>query len=171
RAIGLMFEPQPSEFDCLVPGARVARLADPLLAVGSSAAPRTGRKPTVARDLAAIVEVLVEHLVGQRGGEHRPYAFEPLQHGPAPRHLGRGIRTRRRVSRMAQLAKLLAHQRQPGMLTRKFRHEMRPEGIAVPVTLCLKPLHPVAPARITYRHALEAQQRRDPLHVRTLLPP
>src|SRR5215204_5024665 len=60
RAVRLMSQPQPGELDRLVARARIARLADPLLAVGPSAAPRARREPDVAGDLAPIVEVLVE---------------------------------------------------------------------------------------------------------------
>src|SRR5215207_4864755 len=77
RAVRLMSQPQPGELDRLVARARIARLADPLLAVGPSAAPRARREPDVAGDLAPIVEVLVEHLVGQCPRERRTETLEP----------------------------------------------------------------------------------------------
>src|SRR5213083_1259873 len=79
RAVRLMQQPQPGELDRLVAGARIARLADPLLALDPAAAPRTGHQSAVAGDLAPIAEVLVEHLVHEGGREHRAEALEPEQ--------------------------------------------------------------------------------------------
>jgi hypothetical protein len=66
RTVRLVSQPQPSQLDRLLPGARIARLADPLLAIGPSALPWTGRQSKIAGDLAPVAEVLVERLVDQR---------------------------------------------------------------------------------------------------------
>src|SRR4249920_4170726 len=70
-AARLMPQPQPGQFDRGAAGARIARLANPLVAIGSAALPWTGRQPEIARDLAPVVEVLVERLLGQRRRERR----------------------------------------------------------------------------------------------------
>jgi len=66
RAVRLMPPPQPSEFNSLEAGARIACLADPLLAIDAAAAPWAWCQPAIAGDLAPIMEVLVEHLMGKR---------------------------------------------------------------------------------------------------------
>ena len=48
RAVRLMPQPQPGQFDRGAAGARIARLADALLAVDPAAVPRTGRQPEIA---------------------------------------------------------------------------------------------------------------------------
>src|SRR5207253_10506505 len=103
-------------FDATAPIERA--LTEPLTerAVGRSAAPRTGRQPAIAGDLAPIAEVLIEDLVGQRRRKHRTQAFEPKQQGAAPRHLCRGGWRIRANSRLRERLKLLTHQHQPGML-------------------------------------------------------
>src|SRR5882724_12907950 len=87
-AVRLMPQPQPGQFDRGATGARIARLADALVAVDPAALPRTGRQPEIAPDLAPVAEVLVEHLAGQRRRERRTEAFEPAQQFAAPGHLG-----------------------------------------------------------------------------------
>ena len=47
------------------------RRADPLLVISLAAAPRASIQPKIAADLAAIAEILVKHLVGQRARECR----------------------------------------------------------------------------------------------------
>src|SRR5437660_5137830 len=95
-AVRLMPHPQPGHLDRGATGARVARLADALVAIGPAALPWTGRQPEIARDLTPIAEVLVEHLVGQRRCERRAEAFEPEQEfaalGPSEPPLGSGPR-------------------------------------------------------------------------------
>src|SRR4029453_2097419 len=71
RAVRLMSQPQPSELDRGMAGTAIAGLADPLLAIGLSAAPRTAAKPEIAADFPAIAEVLVEHLIDQLAREGR----------------------------------------------------------------------------------------------------
>src|SRR5207237_1232633 len=88
-AVRLMPQPQPGQFDCGTAGARIARLADALVAVDATAPPRTGRQPEIACDLAAIAEVLVEHLVGQCRRERRAETFEAEQQLAALDHLRR----------------------------------------------------------------------------------
>src|ERR1017187_10640141 len=51
-AVRLMPQPQPGQLDRGTAGARIARLADPLVAIGSAALPWTGRQPEIAPDLA-----------------------------------------------------------------------------------------------------------------------
>src|ERR1700726_2846260 len=78
-AARLMPQPQPGQFDRGAAGARIARLADPLVAIDAAASPWTGRQPKIARNLAPVAEVLVKHLLSQRRRERRTEAFEPLQ--------------------------------------------------------------------------------------------
>ena len=59
RTLRLMPQPQPGKFDGGAAGARIARLADALVAVNSAALPWTGRQPETARDLTPIAEVLL----------------------------------------------------------------------------------------------------------------
>src|SRR5229473_6018442 len=47
--VRLMSQPQPGHLDRGATGARVARLADPLVAIDPAALPRTGRQPEIAR--------------------------------------------------------------------------------------------------------------------------
>src|SRR5207244_439120 len=55
RAVRLMPQPQPRELDRLLPGAWIARFADPLFAIGASASPWTGSQPEIAGDLPPVV--------------------------------------------------------------------------------------------------------------------
>jgi hypothetical protein len=109
-----MQQPQPSELDRLVASARIARLADALLASGAAALPWTRRQPAIAGDLAPIAEVLVEHFARQRAGEGLPDPLEPQQLRPALRHQprlrwrGAGVLPCRWLARR-QLRKLFAH--------------------------------------------------------------
>jgi hypothetical protein len=86
----LMPPPQPCQFDRLEAGARIAGLADSLLAIHPAAAPRTGRQPAIAGDLAPIAEVFVKNLVDQRCGKCRAQSLEGQQESPALGHLRRG---------------------------------------------------------------------------------
>src|ERR1700746_1131944 len=83
-----MAQPQPGELNRLLSGARIARLADPLLAIGPTALPGSGRQTKIAGDLAPVAEVLVERLVDQRCRKYRAKTFEPTQVLCALRHLG-----------------------------------------------------------------------------------
>ena len=164
-----MPQPQPGQFDRGATGARVARLADALLAVDPAAPPRTGRQPEIACDLTPIAEVLVEHLVRQRRCERRAQAFEPAQELAALRHLRRR-RCRIRLSRrLCERLQLLAHQHQPRVLALDLRQQPRRHWLALPIPLRRQPAQPVAPARVPDRHPHQPQQRLDPVGVSGLL--
>ena len=70
----------------------------------------------IARDLAPVAEVLVEHLLGQRRRERRTETFEPLQQLTAPNHLSRRRCRIDRGRHPLERIELLAHQHQPRML-------------------------------------------------------
>src|SRR5205807_7818209 len=57
-AVRLMSQPQPGHLDRGATGARVARLADPLVAIDPADLPWAGRQPDIACDLTPIAEVL-----------------------------------------------------------------------------------------------------------------
>src|ERR1700757_2001302 len=86
-AVRLMAEPEPGQFDRLLTGAPIAGLADALLAVDAATLPGTGRQSAIACDLTPVAEILVEHLVHQRGGERRTKRLEPLQEMTSCGHL------------------------------------------------------------------------------------
>src|SRR6185295_13155114 len=94
-AFRLMPQPQPGQLDRLKAGARIAGLADALLAIDAAAAPWTWRQSAIGGDLAPVVEVLAEQLAGQRGGEGRAERLEPLQLIPPLRHRFRNARNLR----------------------------------------------------------------------------
>src|SRR5947199_6788159 len=165
RAVRLMSQPQPGQLDRFVACARITGLADPLLMVGRSAAPRTGRQAAIAGDLAPIAEVLIEDLVGQRRRKHRTQAFEPKQQGAAPRHLCRGGWRIRANSRLRERFKLLPHQHQPGMLALELGGEPRRYRLALPIALRREPDQPVAAAGVAHSHPQEPQQCLDPIGV------
>ena len=169
RAVGLMAQPQPSQLDRLLPSAPIARLADPLLAIGSSTLPWTGRQPEIAGDLTPIAEVLVERLVGQRRRKHRAQALEPKQEIAALCHLSGSGCQLRSSRRRRQRIKLLAHQHQPRVLAFELSLDPGRHRLALPIPLRRQPAQPVAPARVPHRHAQQPQQRLDPGGVSGLL--
>src|SRR3984893_8646440 len=164
-AVRLMPQPQPGQLDRGTAGARIARLADPLVAIGSAALPWTGRQPEIARDLAPVAEVLVEHLLGQRLRERRAKTFEPLQKLAAPNHLSHRRRRIRRGWCPLQRIELLAHQHQPRMLVLDLAQNPRPQPLALPIPLPCQPGQPVTPARLPDRKTMQPQQRLDPVGV------
>src|SRR4029077_4078501 len=150
-AVRLMPQPQPGQLDRGAAGARIARLADPLVAIGSAALPWTGRQPEIARDLAPVAEILVEHLLGQLRREHQAKTFEPLQKFAAPNHLSHRRRRICRGRRPRERSELLAHQHQPRMLVLDLAQTPRWLPRPLPIPLRCQPAQPVAPAGLTDR--------------------
>src|SRR5882762_4933040 len=145
-AVRLMPQPQPGQFDRGTAGARIARLADPLVAVDPAALPRTGCQPEIAPDFTPIAEVLVERLVGQRRRERRTEAFKPEQQLAT---LGYLSRRRGQIRRsLHQRIKLLTHQHQPRMFALDLGHDLRRHLLALPGPLLHQPGQPIAPARV-----------------------
>src|SRR5260370_6075865 len=62
-AVGLMPDPQPSEFDGEFAGAVIAGFADALVALAVPAVVGHSDQPEIAADLAAIIEAAIEHFV------------------------------------------------------------------------------------------------------------
>src|ERR1700738_818526 len=138
-AVRLMPHPQPGHLDRGATGARVARLADALVAIDPAALPWTGRQPEIASDLTPIAEVLVEHLVGQRRCERRAEAFEPEQEFAALDHLShRRGQIRGRLWPREHLD-LLAHQHQPRVFALDLGHDLWRHRLALPVSLRRQP--------------------------------
>src|SRR3954469_9163532 len=94
-----MLQPQPGQLHGCASGARIAGLADALVAIGAATLPWTGCQPEIARNLAPIVEVLIKYFSAQRRRECRAKAFEALQEFAAPGHLCRRRLRRIRCSR------------------------------------------------------------------------
>src|ERR1700730_19220008 len=62
-AVGLMFDPQPGEFDGEFAGAVVAGLADALVALAVPAVVGHPDQSEIAADLAPLVEAAIEHFI------------------------------------------------------------------------------------------------------------
>src|SRR5882672_3001985 len=139
RTLRLVPQPQPGKFDGGTAGARVACLADTLVAVDPAALPWAGRQPEIACDRTPIAEVLVEHLAGQRRRERRAEAFEPEQEFAALRHLRRRRRRIRLSRRLCKPLELFAYQHQPRVLVLDLRQHPWWHCLALPIPLGRKP--------------------------------
>src|SRR5438105_7311058 len=150
-------------------GAAIARLADPLLAIGVAAAPRAPVQPEITADFAAVAEVRIERLIDQSAREHRPERLELEQELPAPRHLSRRRAQLRRTGLLLQRGKLFDHQSQSRMFALDLGQKPRRHRLSLPVPLLGEPVQVIAPARIADRHPQQPQQPLDPIAVSTLL--
>src|SRR5215475_1690071 len=164
RAVRLMAEPEPGQFDRLQAGAMITCLADPLLAIDAAALPGTGCQAAIGGDLTAVVEVLVKQLVHQRCTEGRTERLEPLQLVPP---LGHRRRNGFRGLRLLQRRKLVTHQQQPRMLALDFGQKLRRQRLTLPIALPFQPGEPVPSARVRSeerRVGKECRSRWSPYH-------
>src|SRR6185369_5970578 len=107
--VRLMQQPEPGKLDGSVARAAITCLADALLAISITAAPRTAAKPEIAADFPAIFKVLVKGLVHELARECRAERLQIEQLILSFDHLQRCSCHMHLLRRLFDRGKLLAH--------------------------------------------------------------
>src|SRR5712671_225792 len=130
-AIRLMPQPQPGKLDRGRSRAVVARLADTLLPpAGAAVVGRVGQSDA-ATDLTSVLEVTIEHLVGQNLGDLRTDGLELGKLNGLRLHRAFCRRTMRSCVLRFECLDLLVHQQQPLMLAADLFSQPRRQGAPV----------------------------------------
>src|SRR5438132_3646362 len=168
-AAGLVSDPQPGELDGELAGAAVAGFADALIRRGGATVVGRPTQPDMAADLAAIVEVAIEHFIDQPLSAHHGDAFELGEH--------HGLGLPRAFLRGPQLGPALAFDRlqlpvqqaKPLVLAHDLLLQLLRQWPPVTGAQVLEALDEARLHRHDVADALGMQQSLDPIGVRRAL--